>query len=411
MTLRLSPKENNKNWIRIKLSGSKSISNRVLIINAIADNCHPIVNLADCDDTNSMLNILNSNANEFDVGHAGTTMRFLTAYLSGMYGEWMITGSKRMQQRPIALLVDALKELGADIEYLANEGYPPLKISGRKLVSKEIEIKGDVSSQYISALLMIAPRVAGGLTIKLQGQVMSIPYIDMTLRLMQDFGVKCYRNNNVLSVEEGAYSPRPFVVEGDWSSASYWFSIVALSERDFEVELSPLFKDSLQGDSEIAKIFELLGVETKWRDDENLVITKARMPIANKLVLDLRKTPDIAQTIAVCACALDVPFEFTGLETLKIKETDRITALIDELAKCGYCLEAPVHGSLRWAGKKLQAEKVPRVSTYHDHRMAMAFAPLGLVREIEIEDEGVVSKSYENFWIDLHPLVNQKKLN
>ncbi|MFV0484450.1 MAG: 3-phosphoshikimate 1-carboxyvinyltransferase [Bacteroidales bacterium] len=409
MTIVLSPKgERKAERHKVKLSGSKSISNRVLIINAIADNFHyPIANLADCDDTNSMLNILNSNTNRFDVGHAGTTMRFLTAYLSGMFGEWIITGSGRMKQRPINLLVDALRELGADIEYLENEGYPPLKIKGRKLVGKEIGINGDVSSQYISALLMIAPRIVGGLTIKLHGELMSLPYIDMTIRLMQDFGIDCTRNENVLTVSEGSYQCKPYAVEGDWSSASYWFSAVALSEFPFSVELSPLFKDSLQGDSQVIDIFKQLGVEIKWVDDKTLIIQRMGKPIVDKLQLDLRRTPDIAQTLAVCSCALGLPFEFTGLETLKIKETDRTTALVKELAKCGYSLKVPSHGSLTWNGIKSETANVPIISTYNDHRMAMAFAVLGIRNEIIIEDEHVVSKSYDKFWKDLEPIVNQ----
>ncbi|MFV0505480.1 MAG: 3-phosphoshikimate 1-carboxyvinyltransferase [Bacteroidales bacterium] len=409
MTLRLLPKVESESKLSVSLSGSKSISNRVLIINAISNNFSSITNLAACDDTRSMLSALNSNANSFDVGHAGTTMRFLTAYLSGMYGEWVITGSDRMQQRPIRLLVDALRELGADIEYLVNEGFPPLKIRGRKLMGGKIEMNGDVSSQYISALLMIAPRLAGGLTVTLNGELMSMPYIDMTLRLMRDFGISCSRSNNALLVEEGEYSFRSFTVEGDWSSASYWFSIVALSKYGFVVEVSPLFKDSSQGDRELVHIFEQLGVRTKWLNRSVISIEKIGGATCSCLELNLRSTPDIAQTLAVCCCGLGLPFIFTGLETLKIKETDRISALINELAKCGYCLEAPIHGSLIWSGKKQRAMEVPRISTYHDHRMAMAFAPLGLKNAIVIEDEGVVSKSYEAFWSDLQILTNQEK--
>jgi len=394
----------NKNKIegQIKLPASKSISNRVLIINALSYSPYPVQNLSNSDDTKVLLEALFSNQNKFDIGHAGTAMRFLTAFISKIVGEWEITGSERMKQRPIKILVDALNELGAKIEYLDKEGFPPLKIFGSHLKGKTIELDGSVSSQYISALLMIAPTIENGLTINLIGNITSRSYIELTLKLMEKFGIRHKWEGNSIYIPEQKYFPVDFTVEADWSGASYWYELLALAEKG-EVFLENLKLDSIQGDAHIAGWFEQFGVFSEQKS-EGVWLSKKTSIQPKKLELDFIENPDVAQTIACLCVAKKVPFHFTGLKTLKIKETDRIAALQNELAKFGASLTEPKHGELEWDGQiDLQLkEETPVVKTYHDHRMAMAFAPMALSGlQMEIDDPMVVTKSYPAFWEDL----------
>ncbi|MDR0430883.1 MAG: 3-phosphoshikimate 1-carboxyvinyltransferase [Tannerellaceae bacterium] len=384
----------------VKLPASKSISNRILILNALAYSPYDIQNLSDSDDTRVMRQALDSNERDFDIGAAGTAMRFLTAFLSKIVGEWTLTGTERMKNRPVKLLVDALNSLGARIEYLEKEGYPPLRIFGSALQGGEVSLPGNVSSQYISALLMIAPCMEKGLTLHLEGKTISAPYIRLTVELMKQFGVEVVGNKQTFKVRPQAYRPVPFAVESDWSAASYWYAIMALSEQA-EVELQGLFKGSLQGDAAGAELFARLGVGTVYTRQG--VVLKQNGNKVKKLVYDFVNEPDLAQTFAVVCALLDIPFRFSGLQSLKIKETDRIEALKTELRKLGYVL-ADSHGSvLEWNGQRCEPEAHPVISTYEDHRMAMAFAPAALVRRegIVIANPGVVSKSYPNFWADL----------
>lgn len=384
----------------INLPSSKSISNRALIINALSYSPYEIENLSDSDDTLVMKQVLTSNTNHFDIGHAGTAMRFLTAFLSQIVGEWIITGSDRMKQRPIKILVDALNELGAKIEYVEKEGFPPLHIFGSHLKGKIIELDGSVSSQYISALLMIAPTLEGGLTLRLKNKITSRSYIELTLKLMKQFGIEYVWKGNEIYIKEQKYMSRQFTVEADWSGASYWYQLTALSD-EAEIELKNLQLMSLQGDCEIAAWFKQFGVESNATPDG--VIIKKTLGIQPKfLQLNFIENPDVAQTMAVLCVLKKVPFHFTGLETLKIKETDRIAALQNELAKFGAQVTEPKHGELSWDGTlSLKKMKIPCIKTYHDHRMALAFAPASLYGEIEIDDPMVITKSYPGYYDDL----------
>ena len=384
----------------IQLPSSKSISNRALIINALGNGTHHPENLSDCDDTRVMIRALNDDKETIDIMAAGTAMRFLTAYLSVTPGTRIITGTERMQQRPIQVLVNALRELGADIEYVANDGFPPLRITGRELRKDTISLPGNVSSQYISALLMIAPVLTNGLTIRLTGDIISRPYINLTLQLMNDFGVRAeWTDDHRLKVEPQAYHSIPFYVESDWSAASYWYQIVALS-KEAEVTLPGLFKDSYQGDSQVAGIFRSLGVETIYKD--KAVILKKNGKSVERLDYDFINQPDLAQTFVVTCALLNIPFRFSGLQSLKIKETDRMAALITEMRKLGYILHETDGSVLSWEGERCTTEEHPAIDTYEDHRMAMAFAPTCLaLPEILINNPQVVSKSYPRDWEDL----------
>ena len=384
----------------IQLPSSKSISNRALIINALGNGTHYPENLSDCDDTRVMIRALNDDKETIDIMAAGTAMRFLTAYLSVTPGTRIITGTERMQQRPIQVLVNALRELGADIEYVANDGFPPLRITGRELRKDTISLPGNVSSQYISALLMIAPVLTNGLTIRLTGDIISRPYINLTLQLMNDFGVRAeWTDDHRLKVEPQAYHSTPFYVESDWSAASYWYQIVALS-KEAEVTLPGLFKDSYQGDSQVAGIFRSLGVETIYKD--KTVILKKNGKSVERLDYDFINQPDLAQTFVVTCALLNIPFRFSGLQSLKIKETDRMAALITEMRKLGYILHETDGSVLSWEGERCTTEEHPAIDTYEDHRMAMAFAPTCLaLPEILINNPQVVSKSYPRYWEDL----------
>ena len=384
----------------IQLPSSKSISNRALIINALGNGTHHPENLSDCDDTRVMIRALNDDKETIDIMAAGTAMRFLTAYLSVTPGTRIITGTERMQQRPIQVLVNALRELGADIEYVANDGFPPLRITGRELRKDTISLPGNVSSQYISALLMIAPVLTNGLTIRLTGDIISRPYINLTLQLMNDFGVRAeWTDDHRLKVEPQAYHSTPFYVESDWSAASYWYQIVALS-KEAEVTLPGLFKDSYQGDSQVAGVFRSLGVETIYKD--KTVILKKNGKSVERLDYDFINQPDLAQTFVVTCALLNIPFRFSGLQSLKIKETDRMAALITEMRKLGYILHETDGSVLSWEGERCTTEEHPAIDTYEDHRMAMAFAPTCLaLPEILINNPQVVSKSYPRYWEDL----------
>lgn len=402
----------------IQLPASKSISNRALILHSLAQSNIVPYNLSDCDDTRVMIRALNETSEQIDILAAGTAMRFLTAYLSVTPGTRTITGTKRMQQRPIRILVDALRKLGAQIEYTANEGFPPLRITGTELKGEEISLAGNISSQYISALLMIGAMLPKGLRLHLTGDIISRPYINLTLQLMRDFGAKAeWTSENSITVHPGGYQEVPFTVESDWSAASYWYQMVALQgiknkkiekqeKGSFntstypEIELLGLFSHSYQGDSRGAEVFSKLGVRTEYTD-HGVKLTSIGVPVA-RLVEDFVDIPDLAQTFVVTCCLMNIPFRFTGLQSLKIKETDRIIALITELRKLGYVIRSEQDSILSWDGERCPAEAEPVISTYEDHRMAMAFAPACLVLpQIQIDEPQVVSKSYPSYWESL----------
>ena len=392
----------------IQLPASKSISNRALILHALAQGHITPTNLSDCDDTCVMIKALDGNPEHIDILAAGTAMRFLTAYLSVTPGTRIITGTERMQQRPIRILVDALRELGAQIEYAGNEGFPPLRITGTILTGEEISLAGNVSSQYISALLMIGPILKNGLRLNLTGEIISRPYINLTLQLMKEFGADAaWSSKSSITVRPGKYRDIPFTVESDWSGASYWYQMVALIQDNekkestkTEIKLPGLLPRSYQGDSRGAEIFAKLGVHTTYTD-QGVILTKMGTPVTC-LKEDLVDIPDLAQTFVVTCCLMNIPFRFTGLQSLKIKETDRIQALITELNKLGYVVKSEQDSILIWNGERCEPASHPVIATYEDHRMAMAFAPAILrTPSIRIADPQVVSKSYPGYWEDL----------
>ncbi len=379
----------------IQLPASKSISNRALIINALAEsNCTPD-NLSDCDDTRVMIKALTQDEETIDIMAAGTAMRFLTAYLSVTPGERIITGTTRMQQRPIQILVNALRELGAEINYINNEGFPPLRIKGTELKGNEITLKGNVSSQYISALLMIAPALKNGIVLHLSGEIISRPYINLTLQLMQDFGAKAaWTSSDSISVAPQPYTSIPFTVESDWSAASYWYQIAALSPKT-EIELLGLFRNSYQGDSRGAEVFSRLGITTEFTTKGVKLKKTGKAP--KRLEEDFIDIPDLAQTFVVTCALMNIPFRFTGLQSLKIKETDRIAALRNELKKLGYLIEEENDSVLMWNGERCEPEETPVIATYEDHRMAMAFAPAIICHPtMQIADPQVVTGKSRN---------------
>ena len=400
----ISPTRLNAN---IQLPASKSVSNRALIIYALSGGYKLPQNLSDCDDTEVIINAIRYMPEVIDIKAAGTAMRFMTAYLSVMRGTHVITGTDRMKHRPISVLVDALRKLGAHIEYVGEEGFPPLRITGSKLTGGLLEIPGNVSSQYISALLMIGPVLEEGLELRLTGDIISRPYIDLTLWMMREFGADAdWSAGDTISVKPQPYSNRDYVIENDWSGASYWYEMVALSQdREATVRLSGLMDGSKQGDSVVKYIFSLLGVKTSFesRDGESLqVVTLKRSGrCVPKLEYDFVNSPDLAQTVVVACCAKGVPFHFRGLSTLKIKETDRIEALKKELLKLGYVLKDINGSELVWDGTRCEPLKHAVIDTYEDHRMALSFAPLGLLKPIAINNPQVVTKSYPHFWDDL----------
>lgn len=384
---------------QIRLPLSKSISNRVLMINALTGNAGTIGEVAKCDDTDAMRRALDSDSDEINIGAAGTAMRFLTAYFAMQEGRTVtVDGTERMRQRPIGVLVDALRECGADISYTQEEGYPPLRITGKRLTGGSITVDGTISSQYISALLMAAPLMEQGLTITLTGEPVSRPYILMTLGLMRQWGVESDFYGNTITIAPQRYSAIDFCVEADWSAASYWFEIAAFSFGD--IKLLELEKESLQGDSRVKNLFSNFGIETE-PDDEGALELNASPDITPRMVADLSDCPDLAQTVIVTCCVLNIPFRITGLSTLKIKETDRIAALCTELRKLSFVIGQPDDSTLEWEGERapVDAEVPLSIDTYDDHRMAMAFAPVALfLPGIVIRDVEVVSKSYPDFW-------------
>lgn len=379
----------------ILLPASKSISNRVLLIQALSYSLAPISNLSDCEDTQYLKEALFSDTNKFYTGDGGTTLRFLTAYLSKIVGEWHIDCSERMKERPVKILVEALNELGAQITYKEKEGYPPLHILGSNLAKSELALSANVSSQYISALLLIAPTLQNGLKLKLVGKLVSRPYIEMTLRLMEEFGIQSTFAENTISISPQTYVFKPFTVESDWSAASYFYEMLFLSQEG-ELFLKGLCQDSLQGDAKQVALWQQLGVQTQFEKD-GVKLTKTSCQLS-KLIFDFNEMPDLAQTFAVSCCLKDIPFHFTGLETLKIKETNRISALITELGKLGYLLTETQEGSLSWDGKRSKPQENISIATYRDHRMAMAFAPVAIQQPITIENPDVVKKSFPKFW-------------
>ena len=383
----------------LKISGSKSETNRLLILQALFPNI-ALQNVSDSDDTNVMIHALSSAEETFDILHSGTAMRFLTAYYAAKLGRTVIlTGSSRMKERPIKLLVNALRQLGGEIEYMESDGFPPIKITGKKIVNNKVAIDADISSQYITALLLIAPALENGLEISLIGKVTSKPYIQMTLGLLNQIGIKTSFSQNSIVVFPTPKTQHlaPITIESDWSSASYFYSIIALSKAGTTITLSTYKNDSLQGDCALVKIYRNFGVKTIFIND-SIRLTKQSMSLA-PLKLNLNDHPDLAQTIAVTCLGLQINCELSGLHTLKIKETDRLAALQNELSKLG--------AKVTVTNNRLTLEApnaiIPNMSikTYSDHRMAMAFAPLALKVPITIEEAEVVSKSYRNFWNDL----------
>jgi 3-phosphoshikimate 1-carboxyvinyltransferase len=387
---------------KIQLPSSKSISNRILIIQALSKNSGQVSCLSDSDDTRVMLDIFKSENPVINVGHAGTAMRFLTAYLSTIPGERVLTGSSRMKQRPVKILVEALQKLGAGIEYIENKGYPPLRITGSGLQGGILEIDGSVSSQYISALLMIAPVLKEGLTLRLTNRITSRSYIEMTTRLMEQSGIEYTWNGNEIRIPEMHYKLVDYTVEADWTAAGYWYQILAMAGTG-TLELRNLRLSGLQGDEAIASWFSDYGIVTNQTPDGvNLDMVEWKNP--GRICLMFHENPDIAQTMAALCVAKRIPFHFSGLETLKIKETNRIAALQNELRKFGAWLTEPAEGELEWNGMidHSSVMRIPVIDTYDDHRMAMAMAPLALTgRKVIIRDPRVVTKSYPGFWEDL----------
>ncbi|NNC69213.1 MAG: 3-phosphoshikimate 1-carboxyvinyltransferase [Flavobacteriaceae bacterium] len=386
----------------IKISGSKSESNRLLILQQWYANLR-LENLSDSDDTRHLQQALATDSEVVNIGHAGTAMRFLTAYFSlKPESKVVLTGSERMQNRPIQILVDALQSLDADIEYVEKMGYPPLQINGKKLLKKSVSIQGNVSSQYISALLLIAPHLENGLEIELLGEITSRPYLEMTLSLLHQVGIKTQWHKNIIKVhQQQEIDDETIVIESDWSSASYFYSLIALSEIGAQITLSYYKKESLQGDSCLAEIYKAFGVETEFL---NHSITLKKTKIVSRqgekpIQLNLVSAPDIAQTIAVTCFGLGFACHLTGLHTLKIKETDRLVALKNELQKLGAILE--ITDESLHLEESLRINKDVSIETYNDHRMAMAFAPFALIVPITIKDADVVTKSYISFWEDL----------
>lgn len=399
----------------LKISGSKSETNRLLLLQAL----YPTIfleNTSNSDDSEVMIKALVQNPKPnrsssvqnpepeiIDVHHAGTAMRFLTAYFATQENRAVIlTGSQRMKERPIKILVDALREFGAKIQYLENEGFPPIKITGSKITKNQVSLKADVSSQYISALLLIAPKLENGIELSLEGKITSLPYIQMTLSLLNSFGLKTSFQENVILIPPQFKIQKPeFTIESDWSSASYYYSIIALSEIGTEITLSSFKQNSFQGDSALIEIYENFGVKTVF-DDNAIILKKIEIRNPKSEILNLNSSPDIAQTIAVTCFGLGIACHLTGLHTLKIKETDRLEALKNELSKLGAEITV-TNDSLTLEASSLINPNI-KIATYNDHRMAMAFAPLALKVPIVIENAEVVSKSYPAFWDDLRSI-------
>ena len=408
----------------VKLPASKSISNRALIIHALTGGATLPDNLSECDDTDVIVQALKDNPYEIDIKAAGTAMRFMTAYLATRVGEeHVLTGTERMQHRPIHVLVDALRRLGADIEYVGQEGFPPLRIRGRQLEGGLLEIPGNISSQFVSALLLIGPMLRDGLTLRLKGSIISRPYIDLTLWTMREFGAEAdWDDFETIKVVPKPYRERPYFIESDWSAASYWYEMMALSkDENDEVRLEGLMDGSKQGDSSVRYLFSLLGVKTTFDSKEPGVPTTVTLRHSGRCVprleYDFVNSPDLAQTFIVCCAMLKVPFHFKGLSTLKIKETDRIEAMKTEMKKLGFVLHSIDDCELYWDGEMDHGDgssdpssddcdhgNRPHdpIDTYEDHRMALSFAPAAFrLPQLQINNPQVVSKSYPKFWENL----------
>ena len=386
----------------VSISGSKSESNRLILLRAYTS-YFKIFNLSDSDDTQLMLSAIESDKKEINIGHAGTAMRFLTSYYSSISkNSKILTGSNRMKQRPISILVDALKHLGCDIEYVEKSGFPPLKINGKNILRNSITLPADVSSQYISSLMMLGVSLENGLKIKLSSEITSLPYILMTKKIIDRIG-------GITKIDDGEITIESFIekaipeqfVESDWSSASYFFSIAALS-KSVKLTLSTFFKDSLQGDSKLVDIYKIFGIETKFEED-HILLTKNKIDLPKSINLNLKDSPDLAQTIIVTCLGLGVDCTLDGLHTLKIKETDRLIALKNEIEKFNVDKIEITEDSITLENNSNLKHEVV-IDTYNDHRMAMSFAPLSLLVPIKINNPEVVTKSYVNFWNDLESL-------
>lgn len=393
----------------IKLPASKSISNRALIIHALSGSGILPQNLSDCDDTEVIIKALRDNPYEIDIKAAGTAMRFMTAFLATREGEeHVLTGTERMKHRPIHVLVDALRLLGADIEYTGEEGFPPLRIRGRRLEGGLLEVPGNISSQFISALLLIGPVLRDGLTLKLKDDIISRPYIDLTLWTMREFGADAeWGDYETITVGAKPYQGREYFIESDWSAASYWYEMVALSkDKEDVIRLEGLMDGSKQGDSSLRYIFSLLGVRTAFATTEPGTPTTVTLRKSGRCVprleYDFNNSPDLAQTFIVCCAALGIHFHFRGLSTLKIKETDRIEAMKTEMRKLGFVLHDVNDCELYWDGEHCEPQQDAAIDTYDDHRMALSFAPAAFrYPGLAINNPQVVSKSYPQYWEDV----------
>ncbi|WP_426476237.1 3-phosphoshikimate 1-carboxyvinyltransferase [Chryseobacterium sp. CBSDS_008] len=393
----------------VQISGSKSISNRLLILESLFSNIK-IGNLSNSQDTQLLKKALSENTEVVDIHHAGTAMRFLTSYYSIQEGKTTIlTGSGRMKERPIKNLVNALRDLGVEIEYMENEGFPPLKITGRKIIQTSVNVPANISSQFITSLLLIAGKLENGLIINLVGEVTSRSYIEMTLDILTKFGIQSSFEGNTIKVKpftsENNADVVYYEVESDWSSASYFYSICALGRET--IHLKSFYKESTQGDSAIANIYEkFFGIKTTFSEDEHQLTLEPQPDFSfpEKIVLDMNNCPDIAQTLCVTAAALNIPFEISGLGTLRVKETDRLLALYNELKKLG--TETEITDLTIQSTSFREPQDDISIKTYQDHRMAMSFAPFSLIKELNIEDEDVVEKSYPMFWKDLESILS-----
>ena len=404
MSKKLFHNENQEVSGEISICGSKSESNRLLVLNALFGNPISLKNLSNSEDTQLLQKALESNTTTLDIHHAGTAMRFLTAYLSTQVGkEFTLTGSERMKQRPIGILVEALRSIDAEISYVEKEGFPPLKIKGRKLEKDFVQLNADVSSQFITALMLIGSRLPNGLRIQLNGKITSLPYVEMSLHILNQLGIKAEKSKNEIQIHPVEnLKKQEFTVESDWSSASYFYSVAALAKKA-EIKIHSFKENSLQGDSKLVEIYnKYFGVETRF--EQNQISLKKNENFNSEdsgqyLELNLNDTPDIAQTLAVTCAGLKIKCKFTGLETLKVKETDRLIALQNELFKVGAIAE--ITASTLEIVDFISPQKNPVIQTYNDHRMAMSFAPLAILHPIEIENPEVVEKSYPDFWKDM----------
>ena len=386
----------------LNISGSKSESNRLLILRAFTS-YFDIKNISDSDDTNVMISAINSNQEEIDIGHAGTAMRFLTSYFSSINNSSVIlTGSKRMKERPISILVEALRELEVEISYIENEGYPPIKIKGKEINKKQVKLPANVSSQYITSLMMLGVSLQNGLVINLSTEITSLPYIEMTKKIIERIGGNVKLKSNQILIDSLSNKKIPNqLVESDWSSASYFYSMVALSDLS-DLSLNTYYKHSIQGDSHLAEIYKNFGVKTTYINN-GIHLSKSDDKIEKKISLDLSNNPDLAQTIVVTCLGLQIDCDLYGLQTLKIKETDRLKALKSEIEKFGVDKIEITESSLHLENKS-QLKSNISIDTYDDHRMAMSFVPLSLLDPIKINDPLVVTKSYVSFWDHLEKL-------